>query len=211
MRISLLIPVVLGAIPAASLACSCSGTQSIGTALARSDAVIIGKIVSHVAPDFSVEHPRPAIINVDVIDSLRGNIGGTVEIAKSLMCYQSFAEDDLRIGNSYVFPLEQIDLSNEGQAAGVMIGSEEKMASYKMFRLPTCSHNALLLDHLGLYTSELISGGGRRLEYYMPFSEMKLLFALGLLSVWSIPIAAAALCALLAVVMIQRRKTRRRV
>jgi hypothetical protein len=208
MRLSLLILAVLGAIPATSIACTCSGTQSIGTALARSDTVIIGKIVSHVAPDFSVEHPRPAIINVEVIDSLTGKIGGTVEIAKSLACYQSFPENDLRKGNSYVFPLQQIDLSNENEAAGVMIGSEEKIASYKMFRLPTCSHNALLLDHLGLYTNELIPGGGRNLEYYMPLSVLKLLFALGLLSVWSIPTAAAVLFALLVVVLIQRRKTR---
>ena len=198
---------ILGSIPAASMACTCSGTQSIGTALARSDTVIIGEVVSHVAPDFSVEHPRPGIVNVKIMESLKGKIEGTVEIAKTLACYQSFPEHDLRIGSAYVFPLQQINLANEDQAAGVMMESDEKIASYKMFRLPTCSHNALLLDHRGLYTSELISGGGRRLEYYMPLSLMKSLFSLGLLSVWSIPTTAVVLCAL-AVVLIRRRKTR---
>jgi len=47
-------------------------------------------------------------------------------------------------------------------------------------------HNALWVDGQGLYTNELTSGGGSRLEYYMPRPLMKVLLPVGLLSVWGV-------------------------
>lgn len=66
--------------------------------------MIVGKAKSHEEPDYSSKHQRPAIINVEVLESLKGGIKGNVEIAKTLMCYQSFPEDEFQIGKSYVFP-----------------------------------------------------------------------------------------------------------
>ena len=105
-----------------------------------------------------------------------------------------------------MFPLRQIDLANPDEAFGLMIGSDEKVPSYKIFRLPLCSHNALLLDGQKLYTSELISGGGRRLEYYMPLPLMKVLLPLGLLSTWGMLSVSVIVVAMVAWVM--RGKTR---
>ena len=88
MRTSLLFFASLLATPGASVACSCAGTQSIGNALARSDAVIVGMVTSHSEPDYSSEHPRPAIVNVEVVESLSGGVHGNIEIAKTMMCYR---------------------------------------------------------------------------------------------------------------------------
>src|SRR5690242_10437469 len=156
MRASLVLAGILGGFPASALACSCMGTQSIGDALTLADAVVVGKVLSHKEADYS-EHQRPALINVEVIQSMKGGAKGNIEIAKTLMCYQSFPEDDFEVGKSYVFPLEKIDLANADQSWGLMIGSDTPIPSHEMFRLPTCAHNGLLLEGQSLYTSELTS------------------------------------------------------
>lgn len=76
MRTLFLLAAILGAIPSASLACSCRGTQSIGRALTDADAVIVGKVKGHMEPDYSLEHRRPAFISVQVVGSLKGGIKG---------------------------------------------------------------------------------------------------------------------------------------
>jgi hypothetical protein len=209
MRASFLIAAILGGTPVASQACSCIGTQSVGSVLTSADAVIVGKVTGHTDQDYSYEHQRPAIINVEVVESLRGSIKGRVEIAKTLMCYQSIPEDDFEVGKAYVFPLEQIDLANTDQTwgLGLMIGSDVPIQNYKMFRLPVCAHNALLLDGRGLYTSELTSNGGRRLEYYMPLPVVKVLLPIGLLSIWSVLVLIAiAVSTAVAIVVIRKRR-----
>src|SRR4051794_15067219 len=87
LRTSLLVAAVLACAPASSLACSCWGTQSIGNALTTADAVIVGKVERHIEPDYSSGHQRPAIIQVEVVESLKGGIKGNIEIAKTWMCY----------------------------------------------------------------------------------------------------------------------------
>lgn len=151
MRASFLVAVLLGVGPAASFACSCLGAQSIGNALTAADEVVVGKVRGHKEPDYSSEHPRPALFDVEVIDALKGEVNGNIEIAKTMMCYQSFPEDDFEVGKSYVFPLQQIDLANPEQSWGLMIGSDSPVPSHKMFRLPVCSHNALLVEGQSLY------------------------------------------------------------
>jgi len=205
LRTSLAVVAVLACTPAVSLACSCWGTQSIGNALTTADAVIVGKVERHMGSDFTSGHQRPAIIQVEVVESLKGGIKGNIEIAKTMMCYQSFPEDDFQIGKSYVFPLERIDLANADQSWELMIDSDSPVASYKLFRLPVCSHNALWVDGQGLYTNELTSGGGRRLEYYMPLPLMKVLLPVGLLSVWGV-LAFVGTALVVAFVLIRRRR-----
>jgi hypothetical protein len=184
------------------------GTQSIGNALTAADVVVVGRVKSHEEADYS-ETQLPAIINVEVIDSIKGDIKGNVEIAKTLMCYQSFSEDDLEVGKIYVFPLQQIDLSNAEQTFGLMIGSDMPVPSHKMFRLPVCSHNGLLVDGQDLYTSELVPGGGRQLKYYMPLFVIRALLPIGLLSTWGI-FVAIAIAAAVTVGSIVARKHRRK-
>jgi hypothetical protein len=208
MRASLLVALLLGVAPAASFACSCSGTTSIGNALTLADAVVVGTVRGHKEADYSSTHQRPALIDVEVPGSLRGGVTGNIEIAKTLMCYGSFPEDDFEVGKSYVFPLAQVDLANPDQAWGLMIGSDSPVPSHKMFRLPVCSHNALLMDGQSVYTSEPTAEGGRRLEYYMPMLLVRVLLPLGLLSVWGILIAIAVLAAIALVVIRMRRRTR---
>jgi hypothetical protein len=205
MRASFVVAGILGVLPASSLACSCMGIQSIGNALTLADAVVVGKVISHTEADYS-ENQRPALINVEVTQPLKGSAKGNIEIAKTLMCYQSFPEDDFEIGKTYVFPLEQIDLADPDQAWGLMIGSDRPVPSHKMFRLPTCAHNGLLLEGQSLYTSELTPEGGRRLEYYMPLFLVRGLLPLGLLSMWGIVAAAVLMMALVALVAIRRRR-----
>jgi hypothetical protein len=206
----LVVAVVLGAAPAASIACTCAGTQSIGNALTIADAVVVGRVKKHLAPDYSQDHPRPGTVDVEVIDSLKGGITGNVEIAKTLACYQSFPEEDLEIGKSYVFPLTRIDLANPDDTVGLMIGSgDRKIPSYKMFRLPVCSHNALLLKGQALYTNELTASGGRRLDYYLPLSLVKVLLPIGLLSAWGVT-ALIVVAIIVCVVGIAATRRRRR-
>ena len=208
MRASFLIAAMLGGTPVASLACSCMGTQSIGSALTSADAVIVGKVTGHKDQDYSYEHQRPAIINVEVVESLRGGSSGSVEIAKTLMCYQSIPEDDFEVGKTYVFPLEQIDLANTDQTwgLGLMVGPDVPVQNHKMFRLPVCAHNALLLDSRGLYTSELTAGGGRGFRY-MTLPLLKVLLPVGLLSSWVILVLISiAVSMAVAIVVVRRRR-----
>jgi hypothetical protein len=149
------------------------------------ESVVIGRVSERVAPDYSSDHPRPGAIVVDVDQSLKGKATGKIQIAESLMCYKSFRSEDLKVGSSYVFPLRQIDFANPDDTFDLMVESDNPNAYRdQMYRLPVCSHNALLLTGQKLYTNELTVGGGRRLEPYMGLGSMKLLFATGLLSVW---------------------------
>jgi hypothetical protein len=193
MRSPLLIAAILTGTPAASYACSCMGTQSIGNALVTADAAVVGKVTGHKEAEYS-DVRRPALINVEVIDSVTGGVKGNIEIAKSLMCYASFRDDDIEVGKSYLFPLEEIDLANPDHTWGLMIGSDSPVPSYKMFTLPVCSHNALLLDGQGLYTSELTSDGGRRLEYYMPLLLVRTLLPIRLLGTWGCSSRLCSVC-----------------
>jgi hypothetical protein len=209
MRASFFVALLLSVAPTASFACSCSGTLSIGNALTLADAVVVGTVRGHREAHYSSADQRPALINVEVTRSLKGGVNGSIEIAKALMCYQSFPEDDFEVGKSYVFPLERVDLANPGQARDLMIWSDSAPApSHKMFRLPVCSHNALLLEGQGLYTSELTSAGGRRLEYYMPLLFVRMLLPLGLLSTWGILIVIAVAAAAAFFVVRNRRRNR---
>lgn len=206
MRATFLIAAILGGAPVASFACSCNGTQSIGNALTLADAVVVGRVTGHMEADFS-DLQRPALINVEVIDSITGGVKGNIEIAKTLMCYQSFSEDDLEVGKSYVFPLERVDLADRDQSWGLMIGSDMPVPSYKMFRLPVCSHNALLLEGQDLYKSELVTReGGHRLEYYLPLRLVKVLLPIGLLSTWGILLAVILAAAAIAFVLVRKRR-----
>jgi hypothetical protein len=90
-----------------------------------------------------------------------------------------------------------------------MIGSDSPVPSHKMFRLPVCAHNALLLDGQGLYTSELTSSGGRRLEYYMPLVLVRALLPIGLLSNWGILVAIAILASASAAFIVVRKRRRK--
>jgi hypothetical protein len=207
MRASLLVVVILGVGPTVSYACSCAGTGSIGNALTLADAVVVGKVRGHREPDYSSDHQLPALIDVEVTDSLKGGVMGNIEIAKTMMCYQSFPEDDLEVGKFYIFPLQEIDLSNPEQAWGLMIGSDSPVPSHKMFRLPVCSHNALFVDGHSLYTSEWAPGGGRQLDYYLPLILVQLLLPIGLLSIWGLLVAAAV--AITATVVFVRRRRRK--
>jgi hypothetical protein len=156
-------------------------------ALATAESVVIGQVRERTAPDYSPDHPRPGAIVVDVVQHLKGRVTGTIRIAESLMCYKSFRSEDLKTGMSYVFPLTQIDFANPDDTFDLMVDSANSN-SYReqMYRLPVCSHNALLLTNQNLFTNELTVGGGRRLEPYMSLGLMKLLFATGLLSVWRV-------------------------
>ena len=108
-----------------------------------------------------------------------------------------------------MFPLRQIDLSDPDEAWGLMIGSDTPVPSYKMFRLPVCSHNGLLVDGQGLYTNELVPGGGRRLEYYMPLFLVKVLLPLGLLSTWGMLVAIVTVAAATVVFIVVRKRRRK--
>jgi hypothetical protein len=183
-RSSFFAAIILATTPASSFACSCAGTQSIGSALAAAESVVIGQVSDRAAADYSSDHPRPAAIVVDVVQSLKGKVTGKIQIAESLMCYKSFRSEDLKVGMSYVFPLTQIDFADPADTFDLMVESDNPNARRdQMYRLPVCSHNALLLTRQKLYTNELTVGGGRRLEPYMSLGLMKILFATGLLSV----------------------------
>ncbi|WP_116812867.1 hypothetical protein [Steroidobacter cummioxidans] len=184
------------------------GTQSIGGALASAEAIVVGRVKEHAEPDYSFQRLRPAAMVVEVTESLKGSLKGDIEIVEGLMCYQSFAAEDLKIGMSYVFPLTEIDLANPDDTFGLMIGSPTPNApSYKMFVLPSCSHSALLLDGAKLYTNELTSDGGRRLEHYMNLSFLKLLFVTRLFDVWrAIPIIAIVIILCIGFVLVRKRR-----
>ena len=77
-----------------------------------------------------------------------------------------------------------------------------------VFVLVACSHNALLLEDGKLFTSELTSGGARRLEYYMSLPVLKALFAVGLQGIWrAFALLAFAIALCVAVVVIRKQRT----
>lgn len=148
-------------------------------AFATADAVVIGRI----------ERVRLAgageLLVVDVVKPLKGGVAGEVEIATGLMCYQSFSFEDFKIGEQYIFPLIAVEPSSSyiGQSLGLGEGPHSAKASDRLFTLPTCSHTALALVGEELYSNELTSDGGRRLEPYMSLPLLKFLFWAGFLSV----------------------------
>lgn len=159
----------------------------------------------------SYEHQRPAIIQVEVIETLKGDINENIEIVKTMWCYQSFPEDDLYVGSNYVFPLDQIDSANATHGPGLVVGSDVSRSSYKMFTLPTCSHNALLEKGPWLYTSERTPSGDPQIEYYMSLPMLKALLPIGLLWVREPPILLAVVGALVVAFVLIRRRRRKSV
>jgi hypothetical protein len=210
MRVLLVIAIALSATPLPAGACSCDGTQSIGSVLASAEAVVVGRIKRHAGRDYSSEYPRPAIVVVEITESLKGGLEGDIEVATGQLCYQSFPSEDLRIGMSYVLPLTEIDLANHDDTFGLMIGPPRpNIPSYRMFILPSCSHSALLFDGARLYTSEFAAGGGRQLEYYMNLSVLRFLFATNLFSAWrAMPAIVAMLVLGAGFVLLRKRRMR---
>ena len=183
------------------------GTQSIGRALATAESVVIGRVRERAAPVYLSDDRRPAAIVVDVVQSLKGGVTGKIEIAESLMCYQSFNSKDFKVGMSYVFPLTQVDWTNPGDTFDLGVETGSPYATrYQMYRLPTCSHTALLLSGERLYTNELTAGVGRRLEPYMTLGFLKLLFATGLVGVWRYVGFVAILMAICAAFVFARKR-----
>jgi hypothetical protein len=167
-----LLGMLLSATPAVSLACSCAGMRSMEMALAMSDAVVVGR----------VERAGDSLV-VAVIEPLKGGLAGRIEIATPMMCYQSFAAEDFKVGERYLFPLIEVDLADPANRFFLSFGQIPGEAVGRLFTLPTCSHTALALVGEELYSNELTSDGGRRLEYYASLPPVKFLFWAGLFSI----------------------------
>lgn len=186
-------------VPANSQACSCWGTTDIGTALTRSDIVVVGQVVRRLeagevlddaSPDgyvVATSYPHP--IEVKVVKVLKGSADEKIQISTDFMCYRSFNVEDLKIGETYVFPIYY-----EGNGG--------------LHMLPSCSHSALKLVDRQLYTNELKEGGGRRLDPYMSLALLQVLLPLGVLDVRGQIVVAASMTLLVS--MFVARRARRR-
>ncbi len=190
---------VCGLVSAPALACSCWGTTGIGTALTEAEIVVVGQVERRLdsseeeRPDFSrngaIEPAYPNPIVVRVVRTLKGDVGDEIRISTDFMCYRSFDVEDMKPGETFVFPVSRTTESGLGL-------------------LPSCSHSALKLVDGELYTNELTAAGGRRLAHYMSLTMMRLLLPLGLLDT-AVQIVLAAAVLLLAPVLITWRVRRR--
>src|SRR3954468_14978010 len=152
-RIGLLASVALGlsAISAPASACSCSGTTDIGTAMTRADIVVLGRVERRLGPDSSrditrspfddslestvdVDYPAPVLVKVLTV--LKGDAAGEISITTDFMCYRSFDIEDLKPGETFVFPIVEKTMSG-------------------LHVLPSCSHSAAKLVDGELYTNAL--------------------------------------------------------
>jgi hypothetical protein len=151
-----LIAIGMTFMPVRALACSCWKTASIGTALTRAEIVVVGRVVRQLDSSAveTFEYQPPVVVKV--IDALKGDVTDEILISTDFMCYRSFDLDDMKPGETFVFPISHTAKS------GVHI-------------LPSCSHSALKLVDGQLFTSEFIPGGGRRLDHYMSLPLMRFL------------------------------------
>lgn len=151
--------------PGTARACSCAGTASIGTALSRSEIVVVGRIKrrgeSPPQSSESVVEVFPDPVVVEVIEVLKGNAPAEVLVSTDLFCYRTFDVEELEIGETFVLP----------------IGREKHGVRF----LPACSHSGLKLMDGELYTNEFARGGGRRLDHYMSLTMLRILLPLGVL------------------------------
>ena len=186
-----------GLVSAPALACSCWGTTGIGTALTEAEIVVVGRVERRLdtseRPDFSrngaIELAYANPIVVKVVRTLKGDVGDEIQISTDIMCYRSFDLEDMKPGETFVFPVSRTVESGLGL-------------------LPSCSHSALKLVDGELYTNELTADGGRRLAHYMSLTMMRLLLPLGLLDT-AVQIVLAAVVLLLSPVLITARVRRR--
>jgi hypothetical protein len=184
-----------------SIACTCAGIQSIGEALRSADAVVVGRVRGHVGPNLELDVPDIGAINVEVLETVTGSVRGDIRIEKTLWCYRSFDEDDFEVGTSYVFPLQR-SVSKRPSSAG-----DTEAYGKEIYRLPTCSHNALLMRGERLYTSE---DGARQLQYFMSLGVMKMLLPTGILSVWDeLPYVLLTILLLYVAFIVLRRRRKR--
>ncbi|HEU4694783.1 MAG TPA: hypothetical protein VFS23_40730, partial [Vicinamibacterales bacterium] len=184
--------------PVEALACSCFGITGIGTALTRAETVVVGRVERRLDRPDDLDHPDhpemeilpyPAPIVVKVILVLKGEVAKEMRISTDFMCFRSFNLEDMKPGETFVFPIS---------------GTSKSVVGF----LPSCSHSALKLLDGELYTNEFIAGGGRRLDHYMSLALLRFLLPLGVLSTTVQVLIAAGLT--LVIPMLITRRIRRR-
>jgi len=152
--------------PDQALACTCEGIRDIGTALSRSQVVVVGEVVRREelngyhydrSPRADVvEVPYGPPIVVKVREVLQGEAGAEVRITSPLMCARSFDVEDFEIGGTYVFPVSSP--SDRG-----------------LHLLPSCSESGLKLVDGDLYRQVWSQDGSHSLRRYMSLPALKLL------------------------------------
>jgi hypothetical protein len=192
------------AVSAPALACTCLGTMDIGTAITLAETVVVGRVERRLDPDnwtnlrppspsednsIAVDVGYPAPLAVTVIEVLKGDAAGEIRITTDYMCYRSFDLEDIKPGETFVFPIF------ETAEPGLHI-------------LPSCSHSAAKLVDGMLYTNDFVRGGGRRLDPYMSLSVVRVLLPLGLLHRWGQYFAAGVLLMLIPIVITHRIRRR---
>jgi hypothetical protein len=166
MRISVPVAVLLASAPVASFACSCMGTQSIGSAMESADAVVMGRVL----PSEATSGDSFAPAKFEVLKTLKGDARGDIYVSTQSLCYQSFNAEDFKQGEIFVLPLT---------AASPAPAGGPPPAFDAAWQLPGCSHNALLHKDGYLYTNELTADGGRVLDRYLSLPIFDFLFSMG--------------------------------
>lgn len=198
MRLALLFTLLVT--PFRASACSCWGTTPIGVMFVAADAVVEGHVISHEPAVYSGDGQRPATVVVDVMRSLKGDVAGEIRLADEMMCYRSFSSEDFKPGRTFIFPLVKVDRDVLESVLGVVLLPLKVPDSvYSMYYLRGCAHSALELNGSGVYTNELVTGGGRTLEYYLSYPLLRALFVLGVFDIKRAVVEIGAVCLLLVV------------
>lgn len=188
-------------------ACSCFGTQSIGIALRDAESIVVGRVKSHHDFEYREPHPRSAGIVVEVLNTLKGDSEADVEIAESLMCYQSFSREDFAVGKTFVFPLTRIVTSDApGATKDGVDPSSLTSRTGSVFGLPVCSHTALLVEGDTVFTNELTSDGKRELKPYMSMATFRAAALVGAYDSRKLTVIVVALLAAFIVVVMRRKQ-----
>jgi hypothetical protein len=106
----------------------------------------------------------------EVIKTLKGDARGDIHVSMQTTCDQSFSAEHFKQGEIFVLPLTAIP---RGSAAGPAPLTDAA------WRLPDCSHSALIHKDGYLYTNEVTADGGRVLDRYLSLPIFDFLFSMG--------------------------------
>lgn len=174
-------------------ACTCFGTTGIGTALTEAEVVVVGVVEGRreIPPEVDGDAITVSrdVVAVRVLKMLKGSTDVDILISSDIFCYRSFNVEDLKTGETYVFPIERTESSG-------------------VHMLPSCSHSALKVMDGRVYTHELTKGFNHELEPYMNLRLLEFLLPTGMLSTRAQIIALGVLALLLSVMFTARYRRR---
>ena len=136
--------------PGAAMACSCFGTASIETAIARQPLLLEVTVLSRREYEYDGHH-GVLDVTVRVTRVLKGSLNRSTVIVQHSMCYASLYPGLMEVGHTYVIP---VDETPDGH-----------------MEMAHCAHSGFELAEGNLYTFEQTVLEKRRLQFYRKYAS----------------------------------------